>query len=225
LDSFVIRLRPRIGIFRALSVLVLLAGLVGGLLLSDRKSQQRATSNTLAVEAAGLPGNPPDGTGRAADQKDAQTKADNAAQAAAAQAKSADDQTRKKAAEEANRGSGRSGPASGGSVGPIPANCQVYTGNKATGCTLTLQLGYGLDQVPCLVKLWDRESHWNTKASNASSGAYGIAQARPGSKMASVGADWRTNPVTQIKWGLGYIKGRYKTPCGAWSHSEATGWY
>ena len=57
------------------------------------------------------------------------------------------------------------------------------------------------------------------------SGAYGIPQALPGSKMASVGADWRTNPVTQITWGLGYIKSRYKTPCGAWAHSQSSGWY
>jgi len=60
---------------------------------------------------------------------------------------------------------------------------------------------------------------------NTSSGAYGIPQALPGSKMASAGADWATNPATQITWGLGYITGRYGTPCGAWNHSQATGWY
>ncbi len=218
-----IRLRPRIGIFRALSVLVLLAGLVGGLLISDRKSQQRATSNTLAVEAADLPEYTPDGTGRAADQKDAQTKADNAAQAAAAQAKSADDQARKKAAEAANRSAPR-GPATGGNIGPIPASCSAYSGNKAIGCTLNLQQGFSMKDAQCLAQLWDRESHWNVKARNPS-GAYGIPQAMPGSKMAAFGADWQTNPVTQIKWGLSYIKGRYGTPCAAWSHSESTGWY
>ena len=57
------------------------------------------------------------------------------------------------------------------------------------------------------------------------SGAYGIPQALPGSKMASVGADWRDNAVTQIKWGLGYIADRYGSPCGAWAHSEGHGWY
>jgi hypothetical protein len=87
-----------------------------------------------------------------------------------------------------------------------------------------LQAGYGLDQAPCLIKLWNRESGWRVNASNPS-GAFGIPQAVPGKKMASFGADWRTNPVTQIKWGLSYIKGRYKTPCGAWQHSEDTGWY
>ncbi|MDR1428307.1 MAG: ubiquitin-like domain-containing protein [Bifidobacteriaceae bacterium] len=81
------------------------------------------------------------------------------------------------------------------------------------------------DQFKCLVALWDRESHWNTTAANKYSGAYGIPQALPGSKMASAGDDWRTNPKTQIKWGLGYIKGRYDTPCGAWSAFQSKGWY
>nr|WP_116026463.1 lytic transglycosylase domain-containing protein [Thermomonospora umbrina] len=87
---------------------------------------------------------------------------------------------------------------------------------------------YGFDpdtQFGCLVKLWNKESGWRHTAANPSSGAYGIPQALPGSKMASAGSDWRTNPATQIKWGLGYIKGRYGTPCGAWSHSQSRGWY
>ena len=71
----------------------------------------------------------------------------------------------------------------------------------------------------------DSEYQWNPYAENASSGAYGIPQSLPGSKMASAGADWRTNPVTQINWGIGYIKGRYGTPCSAWAHSNAVGWY
>ncbi len=87
--------------------------------------------------------------------------------------------------------------------------------------------GYGWDdaQYSCLVALWDRESHWNVYSHNESSGAYGIPQALPGEKMASAGADWATNPATQIVWGLGYISGRYGTPCGAWESSETRGWY
>jgi uncharacterized protein YabE (DUF348 family) len=85
--------------------------------------------------------------------------------------------------------------------------------------------GFSDSQFGCLVSLWNKESHWNVYAQNGSSGAYGIPQALPGSKMASVGSDWRTNPTTQIKWGLGYIKGRYGTPCSAWSHSQRYGWY
>ena len=84
--------------------------------------------------------------------------------------------------------------------------------------------GWGDDQFACLVSLWNRESGWRVNAAN-SSGAYGIPQALPGSKMASAGADWETNPATQIAWGLGYITGRYSTPCGAWAHSQSSGWY
>jgi resuscitation-promoting factor RpfB len=80
-------------------------------------------------------------------------------------------------------------------------------------------------QFNCLVTVWTRESHWNHKAHNYSSGAHGIPQALPGSKMRTAGADWRTNPVTQIKWGLGYIHNRYGTPCGALRHMNSHGWY
>jgi resuscitation-promoting factor RpfB len=77
----------------------------------------------------------------------------------------------------------------------------------------------------CLEKLWEKESNWNHRAENSSSGAYGIPQALPGSKMASHGSDWRTNPATQIAWGLDYIEGRYGDACGAWGHSQSNGWY
>ena len=87
------------------------------------------------------------------------------------------------------------------------------------------QFGFSSDQFGCLDSLWMRESGWNPSAQNASSGAYGIPQSLPGSKMASAGSDWMTNPATQIEWGLGYIRDRYGSPCGAWAHSEATGWY
>jgi hypothetical protein len=70
-------------------------------------------------------------------------------------------------------------------------------------------------QVSCLNQLWTKESHWNFKAHNYRSGAHGIAQALPATKMELIGTDWRTNPVTQIKWGLRYIKSRYGTPCAA----------
>ena len=85
--------------------------------------------------------------------------------------------------------------------------------------------GWSQDQFGCLDSLWERESHWNPFAENSSSGAYGIPQSLPGSKMATVASDWRTNPVTQIKWGLGYIEDRYGSPCGAWGHSQGHGWY
>lgn len=80
-------------------------------------------------------------------------------------------------------------------------------------------------QYNCLDKLWKKESGWRWWADNPYSAAYGIPQANPGSKMKSAGSDWRTNPRTQIRWGLKYIKSRYKTPCKAWEHSRNNGWY
>ncbi|MET0989165.1 MAG: lytic transglycosylase domain-containing protein [Glaciihabitans sp.] len=96
---------------------------------------------------------------------------------------------------------------------------------KATAKAMLEARGWNSDQYNCLVSLWNKESGWNMYAQNKSSGAYGIPQALPGSKMASAGSDWATNAATQISWGLGYISGRYQTPCGAWTHSQAVGWY
>lgn len=83
----------------------------------------------------------------------------------------------------------------------------------------------GAVQYNCLYQLWMRESGWNYKAYNRSSGAYGIPQALPGSKMASAGDDWRTNPITQVKWGLNYVKQRYGSACGAWRFWLNHHWY
>lgn len=83
----------------------------------------------------------------------------------------------------------------------------------------------GSAQFKCLDRLWQKESDWNPKARNPSSGAYGIPQALPATKLASAGSDWRTNPVTQVKWGLGYIDNRYGSPCAAWRHSQDHNWY
>lgn len=85
--------------------------------------------------------------------------------------------------------------------------------------------GWGDGQFSCLDSLWQKESSWNYQAENSSSGAYGIPQALPGSKMGSVADDWQTVAATQIAWGLQYIAGSYGTPCAAWSHSQATNWY
>lgn len=97
--------------------------------------------------------------------------------------------------------------------------------NRGIGQRLAAEMGWTNKQWGCLERLWTRESNWNHLAKNSSSGAYGIPQSLPGTKMATVASDWRHNPVTQIKWGLGYIQGRYGTPCGAWGHSERVGWY
>ena len=85
--------------------------------------------------------------------------------------------------------------------------------------------GWSSSQFSCLDPLWAHESGWSVTAYNAGSGAYGIPQALPGSRMASAGPDWQTSAATQIRWGLEYIKGTYGSPCGAWDHEQATGWY
>lgn len=108
---------------------------------------------------------------------------------------------------------------------PDPSSVAVEPGTaQAMGKEMAAARGWGDDQFACLLSLWNKESGWRVTAANPS-GAYGIPQALPGSKMASVGADWQTNPATQITWGLNYIAGRYGDPCGAWAHSEAKGWY
>ncbi|MFE5871444.1 transglycosylase SLT domain-containing protein [Streptomyces roseifaciens] len=81
------------------------------------------------------------------------------------------------------------------------------------------------DQFQCFSNIVNNESTWDYTAENPSSGAYGLVQSLPGSKMSSAGADWRTNPATQIKWGLGYMNERYGSPCGAWSFWQANQWY
>ena len=103
---------------------------------------------------------------------------------------------------------------------------QIATASpRELGQILAAERGFTGDQWSCLDSLWQRESNWNPNAENPSSGAYGIPQSLPGSKMATVAADWRTNPATQITWGLNYITDRYGTPCGAWGHSQSVGWY
>ena len=120
-------------------------------------------------------------------------------------------------------GSG-SGSGSAGTAG-VPAAPPVSPGSaQAIAENMLSSFGFADSQFSCLDALWNRESGWRVNAENAS-GAFGIPQALPGDKMASAGADWMTDASTQIKWGLGYIKSVYGTPCGAWDHEEADGWY
>lgn len=105
------------------------------------------------------------------------------------------------------------------------AAANTPAGAKATAQALMAsEYGWGSDQYSCLVSLWTKESGWNYKAYNPS-GATGIPQALPGSKMATVASDWSTNATTQVIWGLRYISGSYGTPCAAWGHSQAVNWY
>ncbi|MDY1003596.1 hypothetical protein [Curtobacterium sp. CFBP9011] len=116
--------------------------------------------------------------------------------------------------------SGNDYPSTDG-VAVDPAAAQAYA-RSVLG-----NYGWGGDQFGCLVSLWTQESGWRANALNASSGAYGIPQALPASKLAAAGADWRTNAQTQVNWGLAYIKSSYGTPCGAWNHEMSVNphWY
>lgn len=98
-----------------------------------------------------------------------------------------------------------------------------YGSPRAIARAMLAERGWS-DQFGCLDSLWSKESGWNVYAANRS-GAYGIPQALPGSKMASAGSDWRTNPATQIRWGLDYIAASYGSPCAAWHHSQTHNWY
>ena len=108
---------------------------------------------------------------------------------------------------------------SGARIGPGAQAAMAYAASQMA------RYGWGPEQMAPLISLWIQESGWNPLIVNGSSGAYGIPQALPASKMAAAGPDWRTNPATQINWGLGYIKGRYGSPSGAWAHERAFNWY
>lgn len=233
------RLWSRVGI-RVASVGLLVAGVIGGVYLGkDREVQAQSAQAQMVVQAdtdemqllkerhnqhAAVRAYQREAEGEAA------SKAAIEAKAAAGKARTLEKKAieKKKAAEKAAAAKKAADSGDGGTVpypGDIPSSCDEYSGNRAIGCALMLDAGFKIDQFPCLDKLWKRESGWNHHAENSGSGAYGIPQALPGSKMGSEGDDWEDNPATQIKWGLGYIEGRYDSPCGAWSHSENTGWY
>ncbi|BCB85205.1 aggregation-promoting factor C-terminal-like domain-containing protein [Phytohabitans suffuscus] len=230
------RLWSRFGI-RALALSLLLAGVGGGWFLGqDQETQQQGISAQLAADADQdeieyIKERHREHMIATAHQREAQrvaaAKAAAAAKAEAERArKAAEAASRKKREQEAQKKAEEEANAEPKPyTGPIPASCNEYSGNRKIGCAVMLSSGFGLDQFPCLDKLWTKESGWNHKARNPSSGAYGIPQSLPGGKMASAGSDWETNPATQIEWGLGYIKGRYGDPCGAWAHSQDVGWY
>jgi hypothetical protein len=205
------------------SVGLLVAGVIGGVSLAqDRTGSRPGGEARLVVQAE-------------ADELQLLRSRQNQVAAARARHREAESEAATRAATEAKRAASRAralekkaierkkAAKENGTVayaGPIPASCKEYSGNRKTGCALMVEAGFAIDHFPCLEKLWDHESGWNAKAENKGSGAYGIPQAFPGSKMGSVAGDWRTNPATQITWGLGYVKNRYQTPCGAWSHFQ-----
>ncbi|TQN32884.1 transglycosylase-like protein with SLT domain [Haloactinospora alba] len=149
-----------------------------------------------------------------AEQRDkAEKKLDEASSAALASGAGATTEKEKEEEEEEETDEGDSG-------GSVPDGSPKEIAQSKLG-----DYGWGQDQFSCLDALWERESGWDPSAENPSSGAYGIPQALPGNKMASAGSDWKTNPATQIEWGLGYIDDRYESPCDAKSFSDSNGHY
>lgn len=116
-------------------------------------------------------------------------------------------------------------PAPAPAPAPAPVAIDDPAGAQAYAAGQLGSYGWGPSEMPCLVKLWTKESDWETTATNPSSGAYGVVQSLPAEKMASAGADYRTNYRTQINWGLQYIQDRYGSPCGALNFHYAKNWY
>ena len=117
---------------------------------------------------------------------------------------------------------------SGGGAARGATRTAVYSSNEALANQMAAS-GYGWtgNQAACLDELWTRESAgtWSPTVTSPTSGAYGIPQSLPAGKMAAAGPDWQTNPATQVRSGLAYVRSTYGTPCGAWAHEEADGWY
>ncbi|KJK58846.1 transglycosylase domain-containing protein [Saccharothrix sp. ST-888] len=165
---------------------------------------QQASADQAAQEAAAKKA--ADEAARQKAAADAQAKADAEKAAKAAEEK------RKADEEAANRAKARTEMAAvSASPGSVQALAASIVGDSG--------------QFQCFSHIVNNESGWDYQATNASSGAYGLVQALPGSKMASAGSDWRTNPATQIKWGLNYMNERYGSPCGAWSFWQSHSWY
>ncbi|MFG1925472.1 hypothetical protein [Cryptosporangium sp. NPDC048952] len=225
--------RPKYFALRIAAVLVLVFGaaigvavtVVGGSdpdtaqVANDLPADTPVKAPTTGPEAA--PESPqPD----PAEQQQAIDNAQNRAEEKAADAQADAAQVADDAAEAREKRAKETGT-TGDPIPTAPVDCETYSGNKNAGCALLSEFGFPSSEMTCLEQLWTKESGWNEKAENPGSGAYGIPQALPGDKMATVADDWRTNPATQIRWGLGYIKGRYQTPCGAWNFFQNNGHY
>jgi hypothetical protein len=233
---------------RTLSVVTLLSAVSGSVVLldggSDHSTADAATTAAPAADktetanialadlmASRVPTQRAEEDNLRAGQVALATDRRQAAQKAAAEAKrKAEQKAKAKAAAEAARKARakaeKAAAAARHQRATHAAASRSFSGDpRSIARALLSSHGWSSSQFSCLNSLWERESGWNYRAYNASSGAYGIPQALPGSKMGSVASDWRTNPATQIKWGLNYIADRYSSPCGAWAHSESSGWY
>jgi len=178
-------------------------------------AQRQTTYESAAAKAA---------VAKAAAQKAATAKA-AAAKAAAAKAAAAKAAAQQAAQQQAAQQQAAQQQAAQQTTAQQPAASAPSGSPQQIAGQMLSQFGWSSGQFSCLQPLWALESGWNIYASNPGSGAYGIPQALPGSKMASAGPDWQSDAATQIRWGLTYIQGTYGSPCAAWSHEEADGWY
>ncbi|MDD7928912.1 lytic transglycosylase domain-containing protein [Microbacterium thalli] len=206
------------------------ADVIPTLLLPDLTDKLTEATDDVQAETADLRGRLDAAKAqKAAEEEAARIAAEEAAAAeAAARAEAeaaAQAEAEAAAAAPSSSSSARSSaPAASGSAVASTGDNSPGAAQQAASSMLG-DFGWGQDQFSCLVSLWNKESGWNYQAYNSGSGAFGIPQALPGSKMASAGGDWQTSAVTQVRWGLGYISGRYGSPCGAWGHSQSVGWY
>ncbi|WP_443052715.1 transglycosylase SLT domain-containing protein [Streptomyces sp. JV176] len=178
--------------------------------LTQQADAQAAAADTTARKSA-------EESARIQAAKDAEAKKQAADDKVEAEKKAAEEKKKKEAEERASRSETRSTSTSGS----FPQQSS-YSVSEVQAIARSI---VPADQFQCFSNIVNHESTWNYKAQNPSSGAYGLVQALPGSKMSSAGADWQTNPATQIKWGLGYMNDRYDSPCGAWSFWQANNWY
>ncbi|MEU0831967.1 lytic transglycosylase domain-containing protein [Streptomyces sp. NPDC056231] len=186
-------------------------------LLADIPAGQQAQVQTASLtQQADAQASAADAAAKKSAEESARIQAakDAESKKQAAEDKLAKERQAKKDAERASRSAVRSASAFATQSSYTVAEVQAMARQMIPG-----------DQYQCFSNIVNHESTWNYRATNASSGAYGLVQALPGSKMASAGADWQTNPATQIKWGLNYMNGRYGSPCGAWSFWQANHWY
>ncbi|WP_211367452.1 transglycosylase SLT domain-containing protein [Streptomyces sedi] len=168
---------------------------------------QQAESQSTAAEAEVV---------RAAQEAARVAAAENAQERRAAAEREAQEEAEREAAEQA---AAEAEAASAAVSAPAQSSY-----SKSDIQALARQI-VGADQFQCFSNIVDHESGWDHTATNPSSGAYGLMQALPGSKMASAGSDWQTNPATQIQWGVNYMESRYGSPCGAWEFWQANNWY
>ncbi|MFJ4171100.1 hypothetical protein ACIPY3_16465 [Paenarthrobacter sp. NPDC089714] len=188
---------------------------------AEKAAADRAASAKAAADQAAA--------AKAAAEKAAADKAaaDKAAaeKAAADQAAAAQAAAEKAAADAAAKAAADKAAAAAAAAAAAPKAIDDPAAAKAYAASILANYGWGPGEMTALNTLWEKESNWKTTATNASSGAYGIVQSLPASKMATAGADWQTNYQTQIKWGLNYIKERYGSPSAALAFHLANNWY